>query len=313
LKSDDSSTFITRCAGLPTFEFNPRHRLTVRADGAFGEDPIGALFSQGAIAAVQTTPNQWAGYGFNSLYQYGAPGAPGNLNLNFAMMNREYLNNSALTSQRNLNSYMLGGTFFWRALPKTQILIEANDTILDYLNAQTSGQTAGQTLNGSTYRLYTGATWRATAKTSAVVKVGYQWRTFQDSVYETKSGPAFQGTLNWSPSGQDTVSAMVSNAINEALVIGTTAINNQMYNLNWQHRWLERVYSTVGAFYMVQDYTGGGNTPDNDTIMGRVGAYYTFRQGVWADLQYTYSQRTSNQAQFDYSQNLIMLSLRMLF
>ena len=292
-----------------TFEFDHRNRLTIRADGAFAEDPIGTLFSQGAIAAVQTTPNQWVGYGFNGLYQYGAAGAQGNLNLNFAMQNREYLNNSALTSQRDLNSYMVGGTFFWRAMPKTQILIEVNDTILDYLNVQTTGQT----LNGSTYRLYTGATWQATAKTSAVVKVGYQWRTYEDSAYGSNGSPAFQGMLRWSPSAQDAVFAMISNAINEALVIGTTATNTQTYNLNWQHRWLDRVYTTLGAFYMVQQYTGTGTSPDNDTLMGRVGAYYTFRQGVWADLQYTYNQRTSNQSQFDYSQNMILLNLRILF
>lgn len=293
--------------GSTSVEFDHRNHLVLSARWASAQDPLGTLFSQGALANILQQPNHWNGYGFDAAYRYGGDGAKGNLLMNFSMDNREYTNNPTITYQRNLNNYNIGGAFLWRVMPKTQILFEAQDSILDYLNPQNDGTS----LNGSVYRVYTGATWVASAKTRAVVKVGYQIRTFDDTVYATRSGPAFQGMLSWSPGSFDSVWVEVSNAINETFFGGTNASNTQNYTLNWQHRWLERFSTSLGAFYLEQQIVG--SDLETSGVTGRVAAMYTFRQGVWADLQYTFTDRTSNQGQYDFTQNLVMLNFRMLF
>ena len=293
--------------GSTSIEFDHRNHLVLSARWASAQDPLGTMFSQGSLANILQQPNHWNGYGFDAAYRYGGDGAKGNLLMNFSMDNREYTNNPTITYQRNLNNYNIGGAFLWRVLPKTQVLFEAQDSILDYHNLQTNGTS----LNGSMYRVYTGATWVASAKTRAVAKVGYQIRTFDDTVYSTRTGPAFQGMLSWSPGSFDSVWAEVSNAINETYIGNSIAASTQNYTLNWRHNWLERFSTSLGAFYLAQQFVE--SSLEFNTITGRLTAMYTFRQGVWADLQYTFTDRTSNQNQYDFTRNLVMLNFRMLF
>ncbi len=295
--------------GSTSIEFDHRNHLVLSGRGAFAQDPIGTMFSQGAIANVLPDPNTWSGYGFDAAYRYGGDGAKGNILMNFSMDNREYSNNKQYTYQRDLNSYKAGGAFLWRVMPKTQLLFEAEGTFLDYLNPYTA---QGGTLNGTLMRFYTGATWQASAKTRAVAKVGYQQRNYDDSTFRTQSGPAFQGMLSWQPGADDAVWAEISNAINEALIGGATATNTQTYTVNWRHQWLERFNTQLGGFYLNQTYVTTANL-QNNTAGARVSAYYTFRPGVWADLNYTYTDRSSDETQFDFTQNLVFLNFRMLF
>lgn len=293
--------------GSTSLEFDHRNHLVLAARGAFAQDPLGTIFSQGNLANQLKEPNQWSGYGFDANYRYGADGADGNLLARFSMNNREYSNNKEYTYQRNLNSYNVGGAFLWRVMPKTQVLFEGDDTILDYLNPLNSGGT----LDGSVYRAYTGATWQASAKTRAVAKIGYQWRMYDDPSFKDQSGPAFQGMLHWTPGSYDAVWAEVSNAFNESFIGSATATNTQTYTLNWRHQWLQRFSTSLGALYLNQDYTD--TNLQNQSVVGQVSAYYTFHPGIWADLQYSYTDRTSNQNQYDYNRNLVLLNLRLLF
>ena len=295
--------------GSTSIEFDHRNHLVLSARGAFAQDPLGTMFSQGAIANVLPDPNTWSGYGFDAAYRFGGDGAKGNILLNFSMDNREYSNNKQYTYQRDLNAYQAGGAFLWRVMPKTQLLFEAQGTFLDYLNPYNN---QGATLNGTLMRFYTGATWQASAKTRAVAKVGYQQRNYDDSIFRTQSGPAFQGMLSWQPGADDAVWAEISNAINEALIGGATSTNTQTYTVNWRHQWLERFNTQLGGFYLNQTYVTTANL-QNNTAGARVSAYYTFRPGVWADLNYTYTDRSSDQTQFDFTQNLVFLNFRMLF
>lgn len=295
--------------GSTSIEFDHRNHLVLSARGAFAQDPLGTMFSQGNLANVLPDPNTWSGYGFDAAYRLGGDGAKGNILLNFSMDNREYSNNKQYTYQRDLNAYQAGGAFLWRVMPKTQLLFEAQGTFLDYLNPYNN---QGATLNGTLMRFYTGATWQASAKTRAVAKVGYQQRNYDDSIFRTQSGPAFQGMLSWQPGADDAVWAEISNAINEALIGGATSTNTQTYTVNWRHQWLERFNTQLGGFYLNQTYVTTANL-QNNTAGARVSAYYTFRPGVWADLNYTYTDRSSDQTQFDFTQNLVFLNFRMVF
>ena len=298
-----NNTVNNTLSGTTSFEFTARHRLTLTGRGAFGYDPLGTLFSQGDIANVLRTPNQWMGYNLGGVYQYGAPGARGHLDFKFDFMNREYTNNLALTRQRDVNSYNLGVAFLWRFMPKTQLLFEVNDTIMDYYHQLNTGGN----LNGSVYRIYTGATWVPTTKTRVALKFGYQYRQFEDPSLQGKGGPAFQTMVGWSPRSRDNLSLQFSNAFDEAQIAGSSTINTQNIGANWSHTWLERFNTNLGAFFMNQDYVG--NNIQNQTIRVMTSANYQFRYNINAALEYLYSNRLSNEAQFSYDQNMVMLRL----
>lgn len=293
------------------FEFDHRNHLVVVARGMpQAQDALGTYFSQGNVANVLKTPNTWSGYGFDANYRYGGQTSKGNLLFNFSMDNHVYSNNPQYTASRSLNAYTFGSAFLWRALPKTQFLIEANDTLLDYMNPYTYG-TTGPTLSGSLYRAYTGVTWEASARTRLVVKGGYQVRTYNSSSFQTQTGPAFQAMLRWQPRQQDTLWVEAVNSINEAYIGSATATNMQTFSVNWSHNWLERFRTQWTASYLNQSYTTTDVT--NRSIYTSINALYTIRQGMWLDLQYNYTDRTSNLNQYDFNRNLVQLNYRIMF
>ena len=292
-------------------EFDHRNHLTLSARGTpYAQDALGTYFSQGNVANTLKTPNTWTGYGFDANYRYGSDTSEGNILLNFSMNDRLYQNNPEYTRYRSLNNYTFGGAFLWRALPKTQFLLETDATILDYFYPNS----AGNILSGDLYRAYTGVTWEATAKTRIVVKGGYQVRTYTDPHYQTQSGPGFQAMLRWQPAARDTVWLEAMNALNEAYIGSSTAINTQNYSLNWGHSWLERFRTQLTGTYVNQDYTN--SSIQYQTYYGSISGIYTIQQGMWLDLRYNYSNRAANgsqNSQYNYDQNLLLFSYRMMF
>lgn len=302
------NNYVDNFLGASTvLEFDHRNRLAITARGAFAHDPLGTMFSQGNVVKFLQRPNEWTGYSFSTLYQYGAAKAQGNLNFRFSVDDRRYTNNLLLTKQRDLTTYNLGATFFYRVMPKTNLVFEVNDTILDYPYPQNNGGS----LNGSVYRAFTGATWVPTVKTRVVAKVGYQWRQFTDENYQSKGSPAFQGMVAWQPRPQDGLMLSMSNAFNEALIFGSNSVNTQNYAFNWNHVWLERFTTNAGVFYMNQQFSG--NDTQNQTINGMLGANYAFRPGINTGLEYRYSTRFSNRQQYSFDQNLVLMWLQVAF
>lgn len=290
-----------------TLNFNARNRLSLTAGGTFGYDPLGTMFTQGDVANVLKEASAWTGYNLNADYQYGAPGAKGLLNFRFGLMGREYTNNQGLLSQRDTQAYNLGASFLVRVMPKTRLVFEVDDTIMNYLNPLNSGGN----LNGSIYRFYTGATWVPSARTQTVLKVGYQYRTFEDPSFENKGGPAVQAMVGWSPRERDHLSVQVNNSFNEALIAGSNSVSMLTFGVNWSHQWLDRVGSYLGASFTNQDYTG--NNIQNKTIMVGAGANYQFRHNMNFAFQYSYSDRLSNTDQFTFDQNMVMLNFNTYF
>jgi hypothetical protein len=290
-----------------TLNFNARNRLSLTAGGTFGYDPLGTMFTQGYVANELKEASAWTGYSFNANYQYGVIGAKGLLNFRFGLMGREYTNNLALMSQRDTETYNLGVSLLVRVLPKTRLLFEVNDAIINYPNSLN----IGGNLSGSNYRIYTGATWVPSVKTQAVFKLGYQYHAFDDPSLKGQGGIATQAMLGWSPRERDNLSIQINNSINEALISGSNSVNTITFGTNWSHKWLERVSSHLGASFTNQDYTG--NNIQNQTITLLANANYLFRHNMNFSLQYRYSDRLSNTDQFTYNQNMVMINFNTYF
>jgi len=57
------------------------------------------------------------------------------------------------------------------------------------------------------------------------------------------------------------------------VISGSAAVNTQNYALNWRHRWLERFSTSLGAYYLEQQYID--SNLEASAITGRLAAMYT--------------------------------------
>jgi hypothetical protein len=290
--------------------FDHRNRLSLNGSLSYAHDPLGTQFVQGDASLLLKNPNEWQSQSFGALYRYGAEGAKGLLEFRFDYMNRYYQNNPEFTRGRSLNQYNIGSAFYYRVLPKTSLLFEINESFSDYLNPLPNG--ISQTNNQ--LRVLGGVTWRATAKTTGILKAGVLVKEFDEPVQGLGTNgqprPTFDAAVLWQPRSIDTVRVGAVMITNESNYLGG-AVNNQTYTVMWNHQWLPKLSSNIYANAMENSYTGSDRT-DKGYMLG-VGVYYPLQRWLTSGLQYTYTDRSSTIEQYSFTRNLVILNLQMNF
>jgi hypothetical protein len=290
--------------------FDHRNRLSLNGSISYAHDPLGTLFTQGNVSLLLKNPNEWQSQSFDALYRYGAEGAKGLLELRFNYMNRFYQNNPEFTRGRDLNQYNLGGAFYYRVLPKTSLLFEVNESFSDYLQPLPGG--LSQTNNQ--LRVLGGVTWRATAKTTGILKGGVMITEFDETAAGFRDNgqptPTFDAAILWQPRSIDSVRVGALMITNQSNFLGG-ATNNQTYTVTWNHQWLPKLSSNIYANAMENSYTGSNRT-DSGYMLG-VGVYYPLQRWLTSGLQYSYTDRSSTIEQFNFTRNLVILNLQMSF
>lgn len=249
------------------------------------------------------------------VFGYGAPGAQGRIELEAGYTDKEYDNNRAGqiidgnfhqgTAFLDRADASYGGTFFWRVAPKTQLLFQVKQTDMDY-------DLSASTLDSKERRYLAGVTWTATAKTTGIFKVGRQKKDFDTSTRSDSSQSSWEGTVQWKPLTYSTVGITTGKQMNEVTGNGTGSgdyISSKNLNATWTHSWKPRFSTSVSAGVREDDYKGSGATRSDDTDNLGLGMAYQMRRGLKLGADFTHTKRDSSTSPFDYSRNVIMLTL----
>ncbi|MCX7180847.1 MAG: outer membrane beta-barrel protein, partial [Proteobacteria bacterium] len=148
-----------------------RSGLKLSADYKLGHDDLGA------VPGVNThaNPDKWHQSSFSGMAGYGAEGAQGRVELDAGYISKRYDNftsdafGNPDNAKRDHDDTKLGATFYWRIMPKTQLLFQATQTKFDYAKGSFTGLggVPNWTTLDSTERKYLfGVTWEAAAKTT---------------------------------------------------------------------------------------------------------------------------------------------------
>jgi hypothetical protein len=280
---------------LADMDLSTRARLKLGADHALKSDPRGSL-----PTAATLVPNEYKQSGINGLFAYGAEGAMGRFEFEGAYTDKAYTNNRTVTTNLDVNTSKAGATFFWRIAPKTEWLFQGVYTKADYK--------AGTAITDNTeYKLLTGLKWEATAQTQGTFKIGYAEKKFANATLNKAKGINWEGGVKWSPLTYSTVDFTTGQAFNDPLG-GGNFINNNSYNVKWTHSWTERIKSEVAGGIITDKYDGLNR---NDTT-NSLGFKLTYDMQRWLTLgaEYTYTNRDSNQDNFDYKKNLLLFSAK---
>lgn len=275
--------------------FNVRNDLAARLDYRHGHDPRGST-----DRPLSEHPDRyWQAGGF-ALYGYGAPGAKGRIEVDGEYFQRRYTNNRETTAASDRNDVNLGGTFFWRVAPKTQLLFQARYIDHDYTEP-------GSLQDSSDRYLYLGARWEVTAKTTGFAKYGYSKKVFDSSTQPSQSGDSWDLGVRWSPRTYSVFDVTTFRRYEESTGIGDAIVQSRA-GVRWTHAWNSRLSHSMAYDFTNNDYEGG-STRDDDTNAVGLRVDYRARRWLKFGAEYLYTDRDSNDPQYRYQRNVIMFTV----
>lgn len=286
-------------------EFSHRARLMLSGSLVFAHDPIGTLFSQGNVVTILNEPNEWHEQTFGAQFRYGADKAKGRIDLYFNYVGRTYDNHPLLTKQRDIDGYTIGGTFYYKVMPKTSLLIQTDQIFSDYRYSPPGVAS----LDSRQGRYLAGVLWEPTGKTSGSIRAGYLTKDFNDSDRGSFGLPTYEAAVSWAPQTYSVFRLAASKTANESVYMGASFSDSQYYALAWNHVWLERFSSRLEVNAREDKYFNSDITNDGYGVFA--GFYYKPQRWLTTGLNYFYNQRNSTQKQYVYDRNMIELNLQL--
>lgn len=286
-------------------EFSHRARLMLSGSLVFAHDPIGTMFSQGNVVQILNAPNEWHEQTFGAQFRYGADKAKGRIDVYFNYVGRTYDNHPLLTQQRNLDGYTVGGTFYYKVMPKTSLLFQMDQIFSEYRYTPLGGLS----LSSRQGRYLAGMLWEPTAKTAGSIRAGYLTKDFNDAERGSFGLPTYEAAVSWAPLTYSTFRLAASKTANESVYTGASFGDSQYYALAWNHIWLERFSSRIEVNAREDKYLGSDITNKGYGVFA--GVYYKPQRWLTTGLNYYYTQRNSTQRIYSYDANMIELNLQM--
>ena len=279
--------------------FDGRTGLKLRAEFRHGHDPRGST-----DRAATSTPDEYNNYGLDGIFRYGAPGAQGRIEIDAGAYARRYTNHHDTTDVSNRNTWQGGGTFFWRVMPRTEVLIQAQHRNINYTDDSSPGPTQSSAEN----RYYLGLKWEPTAKTTGTVKVGYMTKNFDSSAIKDYSGTSWEVGVRWSPLTYSVFDLATSRVTNESTGVGNAILSNN-YSLTWSHAWSSRLRTQALAGYRHDDFLDSSPNRVDKTATFGAKVSYDFRRWLLLGAEYTHTDRNSTLNFDDYKRNLFLLTV----
>lgn len=290
-----------------SWAFSGRAGLKLRADYNQGHDDRGSVVGAG----VGATPDRYQTTGVAGVFGYGAEGAQGRIEVDAGYLTKRYDNNQFLSATTGTRFYdrdetRYGATFFWKVMPKTQVLVQAGQTHFDYNNG--TYQSAGLTVRDSVETRYLlGVTWEATYATTGIFKVGQVDKNFKNSSVPDFSGMTWEGIVKWRPLSYSGVDFYANRKPSEAS-LGSATFDTTT-GLAWNHAWNSRLASTLSYSHLRQDYKGLGFDRRDSTDF--YGAKLTYQVQRWLKLGagYDFADKSSTAPLGGYDRNIFTVFL----
>jgi len=213
-------------------------------------------------------------------------------------------------TKRDRDDAKLGATFYWRIMPKTQLLFQAVQTKYDYKQGSFIGVggVANWTTLDSTDRKYlVGVTWEAAAKTTGIFKIGSMKKDFSESALRDYSGTSWEGTVKWSPLTYSNFDFFTGRGPGES-TIGTSSIDRR-YGVAWNHAWSSRLSSVASYNNTKAEYQDSTPTQTDTTDAVGLKLNYQWTRNVKIGVGYDRTDKTSNVATSEYKRNIYSIFL----
>ncbi len=260
-----------------------------------GTDPRGS-----SDRAVQAEPDRWHTSSLNGRFIYGAPEAPGRVEVSLGTQTKAYDNNRKVTATNDLTTDSLGAVVFYRLGSKTQALAEIR-------NSKTTYASSLATNANTETRYYGGLVWEASAATTGTVKVGSVSKNFDSASKASFSSGIWEIAGRWQPVTYSTFNLQASRATSDATGGGDYNLNTNL-DLTWIHNWNQKLSTRLSAGKADVDY---GGTPRKDSANNfGFGVDYSWTRWlrVAADISSTDNKSTESTGAFKRTISMLTLN-----
>ncbi len=283
-------------------EFTARHAVNGYARYYDGHEERGTGLSEGDIANLIDEPITLDRLGYGGDYTFGANASRGRLNLAYDFEDLEYTNFRDITRFRNREQDRLGGTFFWKLAPRTDLLAEVR--YYDNAYDEVSTTDAAGSRDSEEWNYYLGAEWDATARTSGSVRLGWYERDYESNARDASNGFSWEVSVDYALRSYSIFNLATRRFSQETNGLGD-AIDAEEYEASWQHDWSGLSSTYLRVLYGNDDYTGITREDDRWSAEAR----YQRRVRRWFDLGcgYRYEERDSEAASLDYDRNVFFV------
>lgn len=277
-----------------TIDFYATRETAVRIgyDYLRGHDPRGST-----DRPFGNSPDKFRLTNPNGMIAFGQAGAQGRVELYGSNAHKRYLSNRDFTFAADRNTFEYGGAFYWRVMPRTQVLVEARHTEIDYIFD-------GSPLSGEEDRIYLGVTWDATAATSGTIKAGQLKKRF-DSGAPSFDGTSWEGLVTWQPRTYSKFDVYTYRQPVESSGLGTFILSEAV-GVIWSHAWSSYLTTEVNAKFQKDKYQQFPRTDDLTAFGAKVG--YKFRRWLTLGAEWQFTNRDSNQSIYEYDRNLWLIT-----
>lgn len=286
------------------YELNSRHRFSTNAMWEDGHDNRGTMYSI-ANGDLLNEPDKYKNIEIFSRYSYGAQESKAGLDISAGYIDIDYDLNTDLYRIRDRYLALMGAVFSYDIAPSTELSLDLSRQVVEY-DFVIDGQAS---LDSTVNLLLLGVEWESTAQTSGYAKVGYRRKEFADPLRTTFSDVDWRLGVTWEPIERTELELTTLSNTRETNGEGSF-IQQRIYRADWEHRWLDRVVSTVRLNYLNNQYIGieGGTLRDDDTIQFEAGLSYHFRRWVEFNLSFIKNKRDSSQERIEFDQNQLIFS-----
>lgn len=208
-------------------------------------------------------------------------------------------------ADRNQNQYGLRLRAAYEITPEVSPFVELlADTRVYDLRRDTNGLRRDS--DGIAASL--GATLAFTRSVSGEVSAGLQHRTYVDPSLRDLDAPILGAALVWAASPLTTVRLNAQTGITETTVVGSSGVRTQTATLEVQHDLLRNLALVVGGAYLRNDYQGVAIHETGFSATARLD--YRFNRWLTLRGSYLYQEITSSVASASFSDNTVLLGMR---
>jgi hypothetical protein len=205
-----------------------------------------------------------------------------------------------ISNDRDRAENIVGASLFYRFLPKTSALVEADYADFSY--------DTNESLDNTALQFAAGLTWRLTGKSTGEIKAGFQWKDYQDSAEEDGEFGVVSAKLRHFFSGRTSAVLEARRASIETSYLDNPYFVRTGVRGSVDHRFTSKIYGQGFLEYDLDAYpnetpklAGGVGERDDNTISTGASVGFDILKWLNLELRVAHEKRTSSFDEFEYS------------
>jgi len=282
-------------------EFTDRHRTDLTFSFANLHEDRGSGLTEGN-AFFFNEPIKYNELNARGYYQFGGLNAIMRIGGGVNFTDTDYRNFRTTTQFDDVSELTYFADVDYQAGNVTYLTFDISTTDVEYDRVAANNESS----NNRDSSALIGFRWLGLGKTTAIAKVGYQYKTFESDSRESFSGNTVEIGVTWDPQEYSTFNLNFSRAAKDPDTVGDYILEIDS-NLSWQQSWSEDFVSTLKFSYLDEDYIGFSRNDKTKSV--GLNLNYTVTRWIKLTAGYQLTDKNSTETDIGYDKNAVNLGI----